>query len=93
MATRIATIGRCNGQIVVVIDVAQIAGHIGMPVGQREPGRAVIECSDRPAGCGMARRTICKCKCGPGRRMHGIFGLLPGGQMASGVSAIGRRNC
>jgi hypothetical protein len=59
MALRVSAIGRRDRQIVVVIDVAQIAGHVGVPVGQREPGRSVIEDSCRPCGdrvAGRARR-------------------------------------
>ena len=43
MATGVTTIGRSNRQTVVVGDVSQIAGHVGMAVSQREPGCAVIE--------------------------------------------------
>ena len=43
MASGISAIGRSYRQTVVVVDVAQIAGHVGMAVSQREPGCAVIE--------------------------------------------------
>jgi hypothetical protein len=90
MATRVTAIGWGDRQVVVVIDVAQIAGHIGVPVGQEEPGGAVIERGTHPTDGRMTRRTIRKCKRGPGRWMDGICGLLPGCQMASRVPAIGR---
>jgi len=48
MALRISAIGRSNRQIVVVVDVAERAGHIGVPGGKREPGRAVIKRGVQP---------------------------------------------
>ncbi len=50
MALRIAAIGGGNRQTVVVVDVAEIAGHVGVPVGQGEAGRAVIEHACGPGG-------------------------------------------
>jgi hypothetical protein len=90
MALRVAAIGWGNRQIVVVVDVAQIAGHVGMPARQQEPGRAVVKRCRRPTDRRMARRAVCSRKSRTGRRMDRIIGLLPGGQMASGISAIGR---
>ena len=43
VALRVAAIVRPNLQIVVVVDVARGARHIGMPVRQQKPRRAVIE--------------------------------------------------
>ena len=92
MASRIPAISRRGRQVVVVIDVARCASHVGMPIGQQKPGRAVVECRRRPTDRGMARRAIGKAKSRPGRWMHRIRGLPPRRQMASRVSAIGRRN-
>jgi hypothetical protein len=50
MATGIATIGRCNGQTVVVIDMAQTAGHVSMPIRQRKAGRCMVKDSRGPGG-------------------------------------------
>ena len=72
MALRVAAIGRRDRQIVVVVDVAQIAGHVGMPAGQQEPGRAVVECCRRPTDRRVAGRAVCSRKSRPGRRMNGI---------------------
>ena len=33
MATRVSAIGRRDRQRIIVVDVAQIAGHIGVPIG------------------------------------------------------------
>ena len=92
MASRIPAIGRRGRQVVVVVDVARCARHIGMPIGQHKPGRAVVERCRRPTDRRMARRAIGKSKSRPGRWMHRVRGLLPRRQMASRVSAIGRRN-
>ena len=92
MALRVAAIGRRDRQIVVVVDVAQRTGHVGMPAGQREPRRAVVERCRRPTDRRVAGRAVRECKSRPGRWMNRIRGLLPGGQMASGISAIGRRD-
>jgi len=78
VALRVSAIGGGNRQIVVVVDVAQIAGHVGMPIRQQEPGRAVIECCRRPTGSRVAGRAVRGRKSRPGRRMDGIRGLLPG---------------
>jgi hypothetical protein len=91
MALRVAAIGRRNRQIVVVVDVAQIAGHVGMPAGQQETGRAVVKRCRRPTDRRMARRAVCRRKSRTSRWVDGIIRLLPGRQMASGISAIGRR--
>ena len=48
MALRISAIGRRDRQSIVVVDVAQSAGHAGVPIGQREAGRAVIKHARRP---------------------------------------------
>jgi hypothetical protein len=70
--------------------MAQIAGHVGMAARQWEPGRAVVKRCRRPTDRRMARRAIRGRKSRSGRRMRGICGRLPGRQVASGISAIGR---
>ena len=66
VATGVTAIGRGNRQTVVVVDVAQIAGHVRMPVGQQESRRAVIEDCGRPTDRRMARRAVRKCERRPG---------------------------
>jgi hypothetical protein len=92
VATGVTTIRWGNRQTVVVIDVAQIAGHVRMPVCQQESSRAVVENSGRPTDGCVARRAVRKCKRSPSRGMYGICGLLLGRQVAAGISAIGRRD-
>ncbi len=43
VAARIAAVGRSDLQIVVVVDVAIGAGHVGVAIDQQEAGRRVIE--------------------------------------------------
>ena len=62
MALRISAIGRRNRQGIVVVDVARSAGHVGMPVGQQETGRTVVECRCRPTSRCVACRAIRKRK-------------------------------
>jgi len=92
MALRIPAIGRSNRQIVVVVDVAECACHVGVPSGQRKTRRTVVECRRCPTGSRMARRAIRDRKSRPGRRMDGVCGLLPSDQMALRIPAIGRSN-
>jgi len=63
MAARNPASGRGDIQGIVTIHVAQIAGHVGMPIGQRKPGRGVIKDSRRPRCyrvAGRARRCGCR---------------------------------
>jgi hypothetical protein len=48
MATRIATVCRCDLQIVVVVGMALRARHIGMPIRQRKTRRAVVKSHRSP---------------------------------------------
>jgi len=67
MALRVAAIGRRDRQGIVVVDVAQIAGHVGVPIGQQEPGRAVIKDSRSPS-CNRVASRASRCGRGePGR--------------------------
>jgi len=78
MASGISAIGGRNRQIVIIIDVAERAGHIGVSSGEQEPGRAVVEYGRRPTDCVVACRALGGRKSCPSRRVHGIVGLLPG---------------
>jgi hypothetical protein len=57
--------------------VAGSAVHFGVAIGQRKPGRAVIEACRRPTYCVMAYRTIRRRKLRSRRRVQGIIRLLP----------------
>ncbi len=59
---------------------------------ERKAGGGVIERSAIPSGSGVAIRAVADGECGAGSRVHRIVGLLPGGEMATGVAAIRRRN-
>ena len=48
MAAGIAAIGRRNRQMVIIADVAQSAGHIGVPGGERKSRNSVIEWCSQP---------------------------------------------
>jgi hypothetical protein len=43
VARRVPAIGRSDCQIVIIVDVAGGAGHIGVTIGQREPCGAVVK--------------------------------------------------
>ena len=79
-------------QSVVVVDVAGNAGHVGMAIGEHEPGRAVVERRCIPTDGRMASGTVGERKSSTSGWMYRIVGLLPGRQMAAGVPAIGRRD-
>ena len=90
MASRRSASGWRNLQIVVVVYVARSAGHIGVAVSQRKTGARVIEVCSIPGGCGV---TVCAITSGENRASGGmrrIVGALPGGQMASRISAVRR---
>ena len=89
VALRVAAIGRGDRQGIVVVDVAEGAGHVGMPIGEQETRGAVVEYCRGPTYRVVAGGTICCCKRRASSGMHGIVGLLPGGQMALRVAAIG----
>ena len=92
MASGVAAIGGRNLQIVIVVDVALRASHIGVAIGQQESCGAVVESGSRPANGIVTIGTIGR---GEGRaslRVRRIVGLLPGGQVAARVAAVGRRD-
>jgi len=71
--------------------VAGSAGHVGMAIAKQESRRAVIESAGVPARRSVAGAACCYWKCGRGRRVRRIIGLLPGRQMAPGIAAIVQR--
>jgi hypothetical protein len=68
---------RGNLQIVIVVDVARGAGHVGVAIGQQKPRRAVIECSAQPTVKFVAALAIAGRKRGPGAGVRWIGGILP----------------
>ena len=48
VALRISAIGRGDLQRIVIVDVAEIAGHVRMPIRQREAKRGMVKLSRRP---------------------------------------------
>ena len=54
MALRIAAIGRLDGQVVIIVDMAGSARNVGVSVGQGKSGRAVVEFCSQPAIKGVA---------------------------------------
>ena len=98
VALRVAAIRRRDLQIVVVVDMAVRASiHLArgsqlVRTRQREPGGAVIKIGRLP---GNRVVTTGASRHGKNRRrpgMFGIRGLLPGGQMALRIAAIGGRD-
>ena len=55
MAARVSAVVQLGSQVVIVVDVAGCASHIGMAIRQREPGGAVIELRAQPTVKRMAR--------------------------------------
>ena len=55
VASGISAVVRLRSQIVIVVDVAGDASHIGMAIRQQEPGGAVIELRAQPTVKRMAR--------------------------------------
>jgi hypothetical protein len=90
MAAGVAAIGWRNLQVVVAVDVATGARHIGMAVGQGEASRGMVEDDIRPRGGVVAFGTICNRERRPCLWVRRALGLLPGRQMATGIAAIGR---
>ena len=90
VALRIATSCRGDRQTVVVVDVAGGASHAGVPLREQESGGAMVECRRRPADRVVAGRAARHSKGRAGGRVRGVVGLLPGGQMALRIAAIGR---
>ena len=82
MAAGISAIGRRNRQRIIIVDVAQGAGDVGMAVGQQESGCAVIEHSCRPGRNRVAGGAGSSCDRKPGRHVIGNIpaNRCPGGE-------------
>ena len=89
-------IGVRSGQIVVVPRMAIRAGDYFagrrqlVRAGQRPARNRVIERDVGPQRIVVAGRAICRRKRSSRRRMCGVIGLLPGGEVALRIAAIGR---
>ena len=83
---------RGNLQIVIIVDVAGGTGKIRVTVGQKKAGKRVIETGGVPANCCVAVRAVCHREHGSRTGMDRVVRLLPGGEVASGVAAIGGCN-
>jgi len=92
MAAGISAIDRRNRQRIIIVDVARGAGDVGVTVGQWKPGRVVVKRRRQPARRGVAGRAVGQGERGSSGRVNGVGGLLPGRQVASGVTAIGGRD-
>src|SRR5580704_11264138 len=97
LVTAIA-IGVGGSETVVATDVTLGAGgdhtcgrHL-VRAGQWPAGSAVIEGGHVPADGCVAVRTIGSGECRTSRGVIGIVGLLPGGEMAAGIAAVGGRD-
>jgi hypothetical protein len=89
VAAGIAAIGRSDLQIIVIVDVATGACKVGMAIGQQETSGAVIENGGSPGDGIVATGAVGSGEGRAGFGVRGIVGLLPGGQVAAGVAAIG----
>jgi hypothetical protein len=92
VAARNTAIRGGNGEVVIIADVAGGAGNVGVALGQKKAGDAVVEGGGGPADSVVAIGAVGHGKRGTGRRVHGIIGLLPGGEVAAGVAAIRGRD-
>ena len=72
MASGISAIGRRDRQIVVIVDMAERAGHVRVAIGQQESGRAVVELGVHPIVKRMAGRAVRGRKRSSGRWMDRI---------------------
>jgi hypothetical protein len=93
VATGVVTIG--DAQVVIVAHVALIAiadhshwRHL-VVAGQRPPGARMVEGVVCPGDCVVAARAVGHRECRARGGVRGIVGLLPIGQMAPGIPAIG----
>ena len=90
-----ASIAICRIEGVVVVDMAGSAGRgrrRHMRAGQGKPSRAMVEGRCIPTHRRVTHRAIRCRESRPGGGMHRIVRLLPGGQMALGIPAIGGSN-
>ena len=78
-------------QRIIVVDVAGSTGrrrgrHVR--AGESETGNAMVKRSSVPTLCGVAVGAVCCREGGSGTGMNGGGGLLPFGEVATGVSAV-----
>jgi len=93
VATGISAVRRGNLQVVIVVDVAESAGHIGVAVGQVKAGGAVVEAGGRAPSCrGVAGRALRDRETGWRAGMRRIIRLVISREVATGVSAISGGN-
>jgi len=90
VASGISAVVRLGSQVVIVVDMAGSASHVGVAVGQNKSRRAVIEDRCGPGNRVVASRTFGHCELRPSGRVYRIIGLLPGCQMASRIPAVRR---
>ena len=89
MTLRVSAIVGCNLQVVIIADMANGACRDVVPQGQGKSRGAVVEGCDCPAGRALvAVVAVGRCELRAGRGMHGIIGLLPGGQVALRIPAV-----
>ena len=77
MAAGISAIRGSNLQIVIVVDVARSAGKVGVAIGERESGGAVIKDRGGPVNGVVAPGAISSCKGWASGSVRRIIGLLP----------------
>lgn len=79
-------------QIVIIVYMASRAGDVGVALSERKAGARVIEIRTVPACGGVTVRAITNGEGRAGSRVGRIVGGLPSTEMATGISAIGRRD-
>ena len=92
VATRITAVGGGDLQIVIVVDVALCAGHVGVTIRQRESGARVVKGGGVPTRVVVAGAAGSQWESLGGTRVRRIVRLLPGGQVAARISAVVIRN-
>jgi len=90
MAAGVAAVGGSNLQIVIIVDVAGRTGNVGVAIGEKESGRAVIKDGGGPANGVMAGGAVGRRKRRSCRWVHRIVRSLPSREVASGIPAIRR---
>src|ERR1700720_2955240 len=90
VASRRSASIRSDLQVVVIVYVTRCASHIGVTVGERKTGARVIEVCRIPTCRGVTVCAITNSENWACGRMRRIVGGLPGGQVASRISAVGR---
>jgi len=82
VAAGITAVRGRDGEVVIVVDVAGSARHVGMAVGQREAGAAVIKLCAQPGVEEMALLAIGGGECRARTGVIRIGGVLPIFQVA-----------